>query len=384
MKKIRVILLILIILINSIFTTACWSYKEVDKFSIVAGVAIDKEVNNQIKMTVEVIQISAGRDANTKSEIITVEGKTMFDAARNLISLSGKKLYWSHSKVIILSKEIASEGIMKAIEWYSRDSETREDINILISGGASAKEIFEGQGITEDIKSFTLSEMLKNQENLSKAPTMDVLQFHIESETKGTSIVIPVVNVIQMGRKTVPQIIGTAIIKNDKLVGLLNGEETKDLLFIRNKIKGGLLIEEMQGEAEVIKVSLEIFKNKTKVTPIVDGEDIEINLNVDTTVAIDEIDGTENVIADKGRLKLEQSADTTLKKRIESLIKKVQSEYDADIFGFASKLQEDNAQAWNSIGDNWEEIFKEMKVNVKTSVHIKNSAILSKSFEEGD
>lgn len=384
MKKVRVILLILITLINSIFTAGCWNYREVDKFSIVAGVAIDKEVNNQIKMTVEIIQISPGRNANMTSKMITAEGKTMFDAARNLISLSGKRLYWSHAKVIILSKEIASEGVMKVIEWYSRDSETREDIYILISKAASAKEIFEAQKTTDDIKSFTLSEIIKNQKSLSKAPKIDVLQFQIESQTKGISTVIPVVNLKQMDGKIAPQIIGTAIIKNDKLVGFLNGEETKDLLFIRNEIKGGLLIEEIQGKAEATTVALEIFKNKTKVSPAVDGEDIEIDLNIDTTVAIDEIDGTENVIDDKGRAKLEQSADKTLKKRIESLIKKVQLEYDADIFGFAAKLQEDNAQAWNSVGNNWEEIFKYLKVNVTTSVHIKNSAILSKSFEEGD
>jgi len=153
---------------------------------------------------------------------------------------------------------------------------------------------------------------------------------------------------------------------------------------IRNEVKGGLLIEKVQTGSVLTLVSLEIFKNKTKVTPIVDDKHIEINISVETTVAIDEIGGTENFIDDEGRMKLEESAENMLKKRIESLINKIQSEYDADILGFGTKLQEDKAQVWNRVHNNWEDIFKELKVNVKTIVHIRNSGTLSKPLEKGD
>lgn len=384
MKKIRIILMIFIILINSIFATGCWNYREVDEFSIVAGLAIDKGIKNQFQITAEIIQISGGKESKTTSKTITTEGKTIFDAARNMIAVSGKKPYWAHTKVIILSKEVASEGVTKAIEWYNRDAETREGVHILISERASAKEILDVQGNTDDIKSFVLDEIIKNQVNLSKAPIVDVLKFDIESKTKGISAVIPAVNLKQINGKITPEIMETAIIKEDKLVGFLNDEETKDLIFIRNEVKGGLLIEEMREKDIPTLVSLEIFKSKTKVKPVADGKDIEININIHTTVAIDEIEGTEDFINDEGRVKLEQSAENTLKKRIESLIYKMQSEYDADIFGFGARLREDKAQVWNSVDNNWEEVFKGLRVNVKTKIHIKNSAVLSKSSQEGD
>ena len=384
MKKIRITLLALIILINAIFTTGCWNYKEIDKMTIVAGAAVDKGKNGQYMVTVEIVQISGGKDTKKTSKTITMEGKTIFDAARNEISLSGKKLYWGHSKVIILSKEIASEGVRKALEWYNRDAETREDVHILISEEASAKEIFDGQGTTDDIKSFTLDEMLSNQVGLSKAPVTDILLFDIESQTKGMSPIIPAVNLKQTDGKMVPQIMGTAIVKNDKLVGFLNGEETKDLYFIRDDIKGGLLIEEMQSNDGTTFVSLEIFKNKTKMTPVIEGKNIKINLNIDTIVALAETDSKQNFIDEAGRIKLEKSMENTLKERIESLIKKIQSEYVADIFRFGAKLQEDKNEVWDDVGNNWEQIFKDLDVTVKITMHIKNSAVLSKSIEEGD
>ena len=384
MKKIRIPLLVLLTLISAIILTGCWNYREVDKLSIVAGVAVDKGIENKYQLTVEIVQISGGRDTKMTSRTVTMEGNTMFDAARNMISLSGKRLYWSHARVIILSKEIASEGISEAIEWYTRDAETREDVYILISEGASAKEIFEGQETTEDIKSFTLGEMIENQKSLSKAPTTDVLKFLIETKNKEFSTIMPAARLRKIDGKVIPQIMGSAIIKNNKLVGFLNGEETRYLNFIRNEVKGGILVEEMQANDVPTLVSLEIFKNKTKITPIVEGEDIEINLNIDTTVAIGEIQGTKNIFDDEGRNELEQSAENMLKEQIESLIAKVQSKYEADIFGFGAKLREDKAQVWDSVGSNWDEVFKDLKVNVNTRIHIKNSAVLSKSSDKGD
>ena len=157
MKTIRITLLGLLIFINALFITSCWDYREIDKLAVVAGVAVDKGTTGQYEVTAEIVQISGGKDTKTMSNTITMEGRTMFDAVRNGISLSGKKLYWSHTKVIILSKEIASEGVMKVIDWFNRDAETRPDFHVLISEGASAKEIFSGQGATEEIKSFVLA-----------------------------------------------------------------------------------------------------------------------------------------------------------------------------------------------------------------------------------
>jgi spore germination protein KC len=384
MKKLKITLLAFIILLNSIFAAGCWNYREIDKFSIVAGVAVDKGTDKQFQLTAEVIEISSGKESKMTSKTITAEGKTMFDAARNMISISGKRLYWSHAKVIILSKEIASDSVTKVIDWYNRDSESREDVHILVSDEESAKGIFTGQGTTSDIKSFTLDEIIKNEASLSKAPITNILDFDIESKTKGISQTIPAVDLEKIDGKIIPEIMGSAIIKNDKLIGFLNGAETKDLIFIRNKIKGGVLNEDIQVNDKPAFFSLEIFKNKTKITPAVNGSNIVINLNIETTAAIDEIYGIENFFDEGELIKLEQSTENNLKARIESLIMKMQLEYGADIFGFGEKLREDKIKVWNSVGDNWEETFKYLKVNVKTRVHIKNSAVLSKSLERGD
>lgn len=384
MRKIKIFMMAMMVLVYLICFTGCWNYREIDKFAIVAGVAVDKSKDGQYLITPEIVDISGGKETKTASKTISMEGETLFDAVRNEISLSGKRLFWSHTKVVILSKEIASENLESVIDWCIRNAERREDVNILVSEAATAKEIFERQGICEEIKSFIMDEILKNQVSLSKAPVIDALHYAIEAKTEGASTILPAINMKQTNSEMSPQIFGTAIIKNGKLVGFLNGEETQTLLFIRNEVKAGVLVEGTQKKSINTHVSLEIFESRTKVTSVVDSKQIEINLNVDTTVAIDEIDGKENYIDEAGRTKLERLAENTLKERIESLVKKVQQEYDADIFRFAAKLQEDNTKAWNLVSSNWDQIFKDLKINVQTKVHIKNSAIISKIVQEGD
>jgi spore germination protein KC len=283
-----------------------------------------------------------------------------------------------------LSKEIAREGVVKVLDWYTRDSETRIDIYILISQADSAKEILTGQGATDEIKSFVLEDIMKNERSLSKAPIISILEFDNDLEGEGIAATAPAINLKKIEGKMIPQIMGTAIFKYDKLIGFLNGEETKDLMFIKNRVKGGILIEGTQGNDVNTPVSLEIFESKTKVTPVVDDEGIKINLSIDATVGIDEIEGTENFIDEEGRKKLEQSAEKKLKEQIEALIEKMQSEYSVDIFGFGAKLRADETEVWNQVSNNWEEIFKDIEVNVTTKVRIKNSAILSKPLKVSD
>lgn len=376
--------LLVVVLINSILFSGCWNYREIDKLSIVAGVAIDKSTDSLYKIVVELAQTSGGKESKSKSKIITMQGRTLFDTARNGISISGEKLYWSHSKVIIVSRDIASEGLSKVLDWYTRDSETREDVYILISEEDTAGDIFQIVGGSDEIISILVGDTIKNGVSLGKAPKTDILKYEIETKPKEMSTVIPTIHLKQANGKPTYQVEGCAIIKDDKLAGFLKAEETKDLLFIRDEIKGGLLTEELKGYNEAVPVALEIFKSKTKVKPEVKGSEIIMNVNVETTVALGEIQGTGNLVNEEQLKNLEQVAQLSLKNRMEALIEKMQKEYDADIFGFGPKLNESYPKVWKSVSNNWGEVFKDIKVNVNTKVHIKNSGITSNTLREAE
>ncbi len=382
MNKSKRIVMSIIIFINLLYSAGCWNYRELDDLAIVAGVAIDKEANEQYTLTAEIVQVTGSSDTKSTSKLVSMNGKTILDAIRNGISVTGKKLYWSHCKVAIVSKEVAEEGVAKVLDIFIRDSEIREDVNILFSQQDTAREILEGQETTESIKSFALDEILKNQAKLSKAPKIDLLDFSIELQTKGTSTVIPAVHLEDVKGSVIPRVAGAAIIKGDKTVGELGEEETKELLFVRNEVKGGILVEDKKVGISA-PISLEIFKNKTKVKPVVETGKLKFKVKIRTTVAIDEIQGNENFPDEKAVKKLEASTSELTQKNLKEFIKKIQSEYGTDIFKFGEKFRGKDPKKWKSVSDKWEEVFKNSEVDVDARVHIKNSATLYKTLKKG-
>jgi len=109
-----------------------------------------------------------------------------------------------------------------------------------------------------------------------------------------------------------------------------------------------------------------------------------MNINIEVTTAIDEIGGSKNYIEESGRKNLELIAAKSLKAGIGDTIEKVQSDYGVDVFGFGAKVREDKPEVWSAVGEEWENYFKNLRINIKTRVHIRDSAMTSKPLVIGD
>ncbi len=383
MKKSKRVFISIFVFIYLLCTAGCWNYRELDDLAIVAGAAIDKGADGQYTVTTEVVDVDGNNDTKSESKLISMHGKTILDAIRNGISITGKKLYWSHCKVAILSKEIAEEGVTKVLDVFLRDAEIRNDVDIVYSRQDTAREILEAQETTESIKAFAIDKVLKNQIKISKAPKTDLLDYSIELQTKGISMVIPAVHLEEVKGNMIPRVAGAAIIKDDKLVGELGEEDTQALLFVRNEVKGGVLVDDKNVGLSA-PISMEIFRNDTKVKPVVEAGKLKFKVNILVTVGIDEIQGNENFGDEKAVNRLEASTSAATQKKVTDFIKKIQSEYGTDIFLFGDKLREKNVNKWKSVSGRWEEVFRNLEVDVDAKVHIKNSALIYKTIKRGD
>lgn len=378
-KKIYILLLFIFISTN---LSSCWNYREINDMSIVSGVAIDKGgADGKYEVTVELIDIQQGKDINMHSKYITLSGNTMFEISRNMIALIGKKLYWSHSKSIIISEDIARDGISEILDWYSRDAETRTDARVLVSKENTAKEVLKSKPVTENYTSFELSKLLKNEDTLSNVPVVDLWDILDTLAQDGLSTWLPTVKINKNNDDNILQVDGSAIFSKDKLIGCIDENSTKNILFAKDKVKGGLLVLDKESESPI---TFEIFKNKTTIKPSVENGNLQFNIYTDTTVSLDEIQSDYEFYTEEGKNELENELSDMLQKSIYSSIKRIQSEYGADILGFGAKLNENNPATWNDVKDDWDKTFKTLTISVNSKVNIKNSAVTSKPIKVGD
>ncbi len=385
MKIIRVELIILCLIILMTQTTACWNYRDIERMSIAVGFAIDQDPKTGLyTLTAEVVEILLGaNEKQISTKLLSSEGETLFDAARNLVSISGRKLYWSHAKVMIIGNEIAKKGIIPALDFVRRDAEPRRDIDLLISEGKGASIFEECHNSSSGIISYRIYETMNAQKSLSKAPMADEWEFSNDLQDQDYSAIAPVIKVVEKNEEKMPKVEGTGIFKQDKLVGYLDGDETKTLRLIKNETKGGLFVVKSVYKDSEAKVILEIFDHKTKIKPQVLENKFVMKINMQSVVTIGENTGSIDFNKEEHLKELKTAAEKEQEEKVQKLIKKVQIEFGTDIFGFGNVLNTDLPSEWDKVKDHWDAVFVLVKVEVKEKVNIRNTGFASSPIKVG-
>jgi len=359
--------------------TSCWNYREVNEMAIIIGAAVDKGVENQYMLTVELLDVSGGAQTELSTRILSVEGETVFDAARKLISVEGKRGYWGHTRVLIVNEEIAREDITEAVSFFHQDAEARGDLYVIVSRGYSAREIMNSGIPYGEVLSESLAQGLENSKFVSEIPETRLYTLSQDLKSSKVSPVLPAVTLLSIDDKKVPVLRGAAVFQKSRMVGFLDEEETKAMLFLKNEIEGGVLVT----KAGKTRVSLEIKDNNTKIKVKTEGDRLIIDITVQTKAIIDEVIGNLEFSDIEMLDEIKRLSEEQLKSKLEKIIDKARY-YRTDIFGFGQKIYEDNPGKWNEISDDYETEFAKIDVNLTVKVEIPNTSIIFKHLDEGE
>jgi len=363
--------------------SGCWNYIEINEQANVSGIAIDKGQNGKkYHITAELISISSGeKGAGVSTSIVEADGNTILETIRRMISISSKKLYFGHCRVMVLSKDIAEEGIAPILDFAMRDAELRLTIDLVISKADTAKEILMQKPILEKIVSYEIDEMLQtNYKILYESQKAQAYQFNNVLGADGISPVVPAFEVVKTNKEeTTFKLSGIAIFNEDKLIGFLDEDETKTFLFVRNKVKDGVLSIQIN-DAEDDFIAIEIFGNKTKVKPVKQDGELSIEIETQTDMSIEQISANNKMTQQE----FEDVFTAQLEQKMIGVIHKVQKDFKVDIFGFGNMINQKNPKLWEEYQSNWDETFKTLKVKVKSKVEVKSSGTTYELIQIGE
>jgi len=168
------------------------------------------------------------------------------------------KLYFGHSTAAIFSREVASEGISKVLDFFLRDAEPRLSINLYVSEEETAGEIFKAKPMTSEFVSVELAKLMEEQKNLSKALDVPAYKFVNAVVEDGIAGVMTSVSITENNGEKVIQSCGTAVFKEDKLIGFIDAKDTFYLSFVTGEVKGGFFIVDVP-DKDSGKLTLEIM-----------------------------------------------------------------------------------------------------------------------------
>ncbi len=380
---IRIVSIFLVLSMGLMILAGCWRYTEVEEKLEVAGRAIDyDEQNKSYVSTFEVVNPQGFKKGAAK-KIFTSRGKTLLDGIRNTMMESGNRLYTGHSQVFIVSKEIAQRGIIPVLDIIYRDAVSRTEMWLCISGGETAGEILKAGGDKiHTLNSFNIDELMSLKGRISQYRSVEIWRFLKDLNAEGISPTLPIISTVVSGDNTIIDAYGVAVFNKDKMVGTLDKEESGHLLWVINELKGGRIIIKPEIQGEAIEIVLEIIGNKTKLEPIYKDGKLVMKVNIkETSVNIAGVNGTTNVLNEKGLDIITQEGEDYIKKSIAETIKKVQKKYKSDIFGFGRAIRNEYPNEWRRIRKDWNEGFAQLPIEVDVRLNVIGSSLSNSTIK---
>ena len=373
MRGKRGVVFLLLILSVILLTTGCWNRKELDRLAIVAAVGIDKGEDQKINLTVQVIKPGALKSPSSEGGsgkekgvwIIKSSGNTIFDAVRNFVEKSGRKLFWPHTMVIVIGENMAKDGVLPVIDWFLRDHEIRLQTWVLVTQG-EASEVIKGDSGLEKIPASHLEGMIKDSDALSKSVSSNLMEVTNMIICQSSHPVIGRISKNKSGQDEEELLLkGAGVFRKDRLIGWLNPLETRGYLWIKGKVKSGVITITCPEHPDQL-ISLEIIKSKTKVKPRLEMGilkytiEVDINCNLGEQMCIEDLNPEMIAV-------LEDEERQAVEKEIVALIRKAQEEYKLDILGLGEATMREFPKEWNKVKEQWAEEFPQAEVEVKVN-----------------
>ena len=333
MKKFVLIVITLFILLIS---SGCYNYKEINDMAIVSSIGIDKDnKNDKYIVSAQIMNSKESEDSeDSQITVYTKEGDTVHEALRNITLKSPRKLYGNHLSKIVLSEEVAKEGIDNILDIFNRITEVRNEFIITIVKEDKASDVLKVLTTTESIPAEYVKLSLKiadKTSGLTYATKLD--EFISLYLKKGIDPVVPVLKIDKKEKKgtTINNITTTnpiskiviedlAVTNKGKLETYLKNEEVIGYNFLRNQIQKMIIPVKCDDENNYASIS--ILKNKTKSNAAKKDNKYIINFNINSEAIITEYNCKKDLTDEKVIKKLEKDTEKKIKRYIKKSLNK--------------------------------------------------------------
>ena len=389
--KRKTALVFLALSVLALLISGCWDSTEVNDLAVITTVGLDLAEDRQLELSVKIYLTSPaasqqsgggmsepGGGDSGKSVVRWAKGVNMADAASKLQKLITRKVFWGQAEAFIFGERLAREGLTEPMDYLIRHPTPRERANVFVSE-STAKEVLLLDPPIERSVADALREMAKSQTGLNI--TMKELAQMMAGKSKAA--VIPIVKIQPKQENQEPFVFvqGTAILKNGKMVGLMDDDVTRGVMWLRNEVKRATVTvtpKNTQGY-----VSVQMLRSRTRLIPQIQGDDWSITVRIE---ALDEIiqNTTDlDLSVPKHLEQLEKALGDDINHRMNMALAQAQKKMKADIFQFADEFYRKYPKEWGKNKDRWDEIFPNVDVRLETNVKIARPGLVGKNpFKE--
>ncbi|QHW31119.1 Ger(x)C family spore germination protein [Paenibacillus rhizovicinus] len=376
--------------------TGCSNYKELNELSIVLGLGIDylpdKDMYEVTYQVVNPIENAAKSTGSGTTPVIdfTTTGKTLSEAAFNHANVFSRRNIYSHVQVVVIGEELArKESLNFIFDIFERDANVKVNIPVLVARNSNVKTLLDTLVSIDKIPVRTLEGKLENASLIlgehGDTKIYDVIEdltnLGSEPAISGITVVgnkktgITKKNLESM-EKTYVALNGIGVFRKGILVGWMDGQKTKSLQIIGNKIKKTFLRIPCD-KKHYNTVVINRLRSRSRVD--ITNNHTEISVEVKAYGFISELLCNKDISKREVLEEYEDKAAQELELEIKEGIRAAQR-MKSDVFGFGEILHYSHLRKWNDHSEQWNEVFSQANVTVHASIDIEGVGMRVKPY----
>jgi len=367
------------------FLTGCWDRTEINDLALITGAGIDQKDEKTIELSVLVFipKGTAGGQsglgggggaggAASQTLVHSAEGSTIADAMSKLQQKLPRHIFWGHSEVFIIHQDVAKDGIRDKIDFIMRHPQLRERSYVFVSK-EKAKDILK---LTPPLER-DLTEVLEELADFKMGIEVTVKDLAQMLSGPSRTAALPWIKRLPKEEKqTSAFIVGTAVFKNDKMLGHINDSVTRGVLWLRNEIELAVVTVTPK-EAKEGQVSLNLLRAHTELIPKIENGQWKMTIKA---VTEDDVvhNGTNLDVSNPETTKmLEQELKNDIERSMKSALNQLQKDMNADIIGFAQAFRRKYPKEWKKAKKRWDTIFPEVEVSFDIRAYVRRPGMVT-------
>ncbi|AIQ62772.1 hypothetical protein PSTEL_06325 [Paenibacillus stellifer] len=403
-KSHKAVSLLLVLALMSLTVSGCWDDRELSELGIVSASAYDWE-DNQWKATFQVINPSSGASgmggggsSSTSSPpflTFTVRGSTIMEAIERSNLTSTRQMFFSLSRITVISEDLAKRGISQLIDLFLRRPEARETVYMFVAEGEAGRLLSQlmqfsksqGAGIQLMIEQeaslnsfypgtrvFELAMQLSSESESGTIPELKLTGSKVMDKTDDTAQT-DMPSRIDLGR--------LAVLKKDRFVGWLSQREAFGLSFMTNKIKmTNLSFSSIPGRSDKDDASIVLRHSATTVRPVWKNDHYVMDIDINGSGTLSEIGSNLDLTKQSSIAQMERSIEANILDVVKDSWVSIQKT-GADVTGFALNIHRHDPKRWKKIKkeNNWDTVFRNIEIRPHVKIKIERIGLGSKSYK---
>ncbi|MGI6491317.1 MAG: Ger(x)C family spore germination protein [Pelotomaculum sp.] len=416
MGKYRPIVL-LILALGLLLLPGCWGSKETDEMAYVLALGFDKGEKEKLAITVSIANPKViagvgggegggggnGGEGGNGTLTYTVESYAPISAIDLLNTVIDRRVSFLHNNVFIFSEELAREGLARWLNPLNRYRELRGTARVFVCRGKArdfieknkssleispTKQIelisglHEATGLIQSVKFHEFYDAIKSDYIQPCVPLIALHEDGLASAKPGigtggeASLGKYAAGEVPVAGPSPAQFIGTAVFNEDKMVGLLNGQETRYWLSLR-----GLFHQGMTGIPDPLNPDLSVGlllhqSDKPRYKTVLDQQgNVTIDVDIFIEPEIISIASGNNYEDPSMQGMLEAAFNESSERGMSELIRRTQEEFGADIFGFGNQVKRKFLTLNPWLEFQWLDRYPEATINVTVHGKIRRTGL---------